>query len=109
MEEYRYYCPVCGWRSHTAKGFKHMCKYGMVYAGEGDYTKATKHQVGGSHYKDMPIQPAEFITKNNIPYLEGCAIKYIVRHQEKNGEEDIDKAIHVLQLIKEIRYGRTNT
>lgn len=67
---------------------------------------AIDEQVGGGHYKNMAIQPVEFIEKNNIPYLEGNAIKYICRHAEKNGEQDIDKAIHYLQLLKELRYGK---
>ncbi len=29
----------------------------------------------------MPIQPAEFINKNNIPFAEGNAIKYLCRHK----------------------------
>lgn len=62
-------------------------------------------QVGGKHYKDMAIQPIEFIEKNQIPYLEGNAIKYICRHASKGGVQDIDKAIHYLQLLKEMRYG----
>lgn len=68
-------------------------------------TAALDKQVGGGHYKKMAIQPVEFIEKNNIPYLEGNAIKYICRHAEKGGEQDIDKAIHYLQLLKELRYG----
>ena len=36
-------------------------------------------QVGGGHYKKMKIQPIEFIVKNNIPFIEGCIIKYICR------------------------------
>ena len=55
---------------------------------------AKENQVGGGHYKDMAIQPVEFIQKNGIPYLEGNVIKYIVRHKKKNGAEDIKKAIH---------------
>lgn len=62
-------------------------------------------QEGGSHYKSMAIQPVEFITKNSIPYLEGNVIKYVSRHQAKNGIEDIKKAIHYLQLIAELQYG----
>ena len=50
------------------------------------------------------IQPVEFITKNSIPYLEGNVIKYVCRHQSKNGIEDIKKAIHYLQLIAELQY-----
>ena len=62
-------------------------------------------QEGGDHYKSMAIQPVEFITKNKIPYLEGNVIKYVSRHQSKNGIEDIKKAIHYLQLIAELQYG----
>ena len=64
---------------------------------------ATDKQVGGSHYK-MAIQPIEFIVKNNIDFCEGNAIKYICRHEKKNGIEDIDKAIHYLELIKQLKY-----
>lgn len=62
-------------------------------------------QEGGSHYKDFPIQPVEYITQNSIPYLEGNVIKYVSRHSNKNGLEDIKKAIHYLQLIAELQYG----
>lgn len=58
-------------------------------------------QEGGSHYKNMKIQPVVFITENNIPYREGNAIKYICRHKNKNGLEDINKAIHYLEMIRD--------
>lgn len=61
-------------------------------------------QIGGSHYKNMSIQPVEFITKNNIPYLEANVIKYVCRHTKKNGVQDIEKAIHYLELIKNLHY-----
>ena len=61
-------------------------------------------QIGGDHYKTMNIQPVEFITANNIPFLEGNVIKYVSRHASKNGLADIEKAIHYLELIKELRY-----
>ncbi len=66
--------------------------------------KASDFQVGGHHYKNMVIQPNEFITKNGLNWCEGNAIKYICRHANKNGAKDIDKAIHYLQLLKEIEY-----
>lgn len=61
-------------------------------------------QIGGSHYKDYKIQPIEFIQVNSIPFIEGNAIKYICRHATKNGVQDIDKAIHYLELLKELQY-----
>ena len=61
-------------------------------------------QVGGSHYKKMVIQPAEFINKNKLLFAEGNAIKYICRHSTKGGIQDIDKAIHYLEMVKERDY-----
>ncbi len=59
-------------------------------------------QVGGDHYKEMAIQPVEFIHKNGIPYIEGCAIKYLCRWRKKNGVEDLEKAKHFIDLLIEM-------
>lgn len=61
-------------------------------------------QVGGTHYMYMKIQPAEFINKNKLLFAEGNAIKYICRHSTKGGIQDIDKAIHYLEMVKERDY-----
>lgn len=62
-------------------------------------------QEGGSHYKNMAIQPVEFITANDLGFLEGNVIKYICRHHAKNGAEDIKKAIHYCELLLQTKYG----
>ena len=62
-------------------------------------------QVGGGHYKDFKIQPVEYIHANGIGYLEGNVIKYVTRHAQKNGKQDIKKAIHYLELILQMEYG----
>lgn len=64
-------------------------------------TKAVDKQVGGNHYKDFKIQPAEFCHINGIPYLEATAIKYLCRWRKKGGVQDLDKAIHFIELLKE--------
>lgn len=66
---------------------------------------ALNEQAGGNHYKDLAIQPVEYIYKNQLPYLEGNVVKYVTRHKSKNGAEDIRKAIHYCQLILELEYG----
>ena len=58
-------------------------------------------QVGGNHYQKLAIQPIEFIVKNNIPFLEANIIKYVVRHKDKNGLEDLNKAKHYLEMLIE--------
>jgi hypothetical protein len=68
------------------------------------FNVTTDKQIGGSHYKDMVIQPATFINSNKLLFAEGNAIKYICRHKNKNGKEDILKAIHYLEMILERDY-----
>jgi len=63
-------------------------------------------QEGGDHYKKYNIQPIEFCYENKIPAIEASVIKYVVRHRDKNGVEDINKAIHLLNILKELEYGK---
>ena len=65
---------------------------------------ASDRQVGGEHYQHLPIQPAEFCQRNRLGYLEGLAIKYLCRHGRKNGREDLEKAIHCIQMLIELEY-----
>lgn len=66
---------------------------------------ALDKQEGGNHYKDMAIQPVEFITANNLGFLEGNIVKYVCRHHAKNGAEDIRKAIHYCEMLLQTKYG----
>ena len=61
-------------------------------------------QVGGNHYTKMKIQPMEFSMSNGLNAIQHTVIKYVTRVDLKgNGDEDIDKAIHTLQLWKQWR------
>ena len=64
-------------------------------------------QIGGSHYLKFKIQPSEFANKNNLPFAEGNAIKYICRHKDKGGKEDLKKAKHYIDMIIERDYPDT--
>lgn len=59
-------------------------------------------QVGGNHYKDLKIQPVEYIHANNIGYMEGNVIKYVSRWRTKNGLKDLEKAKHYIELLIEL-------
>ena len=63
---------------------------------------ALNEQVGGGHYKDMAIQPVEYIHRNGLGFIEGCVIKYVSRWKQKNGLEDLKKAKHFLELLIEL-------
>jgi hypothetical protein len=61
--------------------------------------KSSKKQVGGNHYLKYKIQPVEFIIKNNIGFVEGNIIKYILRFKDKGGIADLEKAKHYIELL----------
>jgi hypothetical protein len=59
-------------------------------------------QVAGNHYKDLAIQPVEYIHANGIGYFEGNVIKYVSRWRNKNGIKDLEKAKHYIELLIEL-------
>jgi hypothetical protein len=70
--------------------------------------KADEIQVGGSHYKDMPMQPWTVMEAVLTPdefrgFLKGNIIKYAMRAGRK-GEagEDANKAAHYRQKLIEV-------
>jgi hypothetical protein len=68
--------------------------------------KSFKKQVGGNHYKKYVIQPVDFIIKNNIGFVEGNVIKYILRFKEKGGVLDLEKAKHYIELLIDSSKGK---
>lgn len=66
-------------------------------------------QVGGTHYKDCAIQPIEYIHANKLGFAEGNVVKYITRHRQKHGADDVRKVIHYCQLLLELEYGAGKT
>lgn len=64
------------------------------------------YQVGGFHYKTSGMQLSEFLESNKVGFLEGNAMKYVFRHDKKNKEEDLLKAIQYIKLILKYKYGK---
>jgi hypothetical protein len=60
-------------------------------------------QVGGSHYKDKgsSMQPWAIIDAWGLDFYAGNVLKYILRHQYKDGVEDLKKARHYLDRMIE--------
>ena len=66
--------------------------------------KTYDKQIGGSHYPNFKIQPSKFVIENELLYPEGCVIKYILRHRLKGKKQDLEKAIHFIEMIIERDY-----
>lgn len=62
-------------------------------------------QVGGNHYANKAIQPIDYIMANSLPFCEASVVKYITRHKEKGGAEDIRKIKQYCDFILKYEYG----
>jgi hypothetical protein len=53
------------------------------------------------HYDKVgfAIQPIEYITKNELDFLEGNVIKYVSRYQHKGGINDLLKARTYIEFL----------
>lgn len=69
--------------------------------GNESHKPALAYQEGGQHYKNLAIQPFEYIHANSIPFAEGNVIKYVTRWRAKGGIADLKKARHFLDLLIE--------
>lgn len=67
----------------------------------GNPMSALDTQVAGSHYKELKIQPVEFIHQNEIGFMAGNVIKYVCRYKAKNGVQDLEKAKHYIEMLIE--------
>lgn len=70
-------------------------------ANETKVKKPSERQIAGTHYKDMVIQPAEFIERNRLTWCQGNVIKYVCRFNQKGLIVDLQKAQHYLELLME--------
>ncbi len=65
-------------------------------------TPKPNNQVGGTHYSDLAIEPIQFIESNELGYCEGNAVKYISRWRNKNGVEDLKKAVWYIERLIQV-------
>ncbi len=51
------------------------------------------------HYARFPIEPIRFIVENNLNFMQGNIVKYVLRWDAKNGLEDLRKAQRYLTML----------
>jgi hypothetical protein len=57
-----------------------------------------------NHYSRWKIEPIEFIRANELDFYRANIIKYIMRHDAKDGLKDLEKALQYLQWYIEDMY-----
>lgn len=63
-------------------------------------TSANSQQVGGTHYQST-YPHWDLVIRTGNAYLDGQITKYATRYRKKNGLEDLDKAVHYAQKLRE--------
>lgn len=81
-----------------------QANYGVGYVAATENANPLNGQVGGDHYKKCRIQPVEYIHANGLGFCEGSIIKYVTRHRDKNGKNDLLKARHFIDLLISLEY-----
>ena len=69
---------------------------------------ADETQVGGTHYKDMPVQPWEVMEavltpEEFIGFLKASCIKYSMRQGKKEDSDDAGKLQHYMVKLNEFQ------
>ena len=70
---------------------------------------ANSVQVGGDHYKTKGLQPWDAIIEWKMGFLDGNALKYLVRFRDKGGVEDLMKARHYIDKLIEVETNEPDT
>lgn len=59
-------------------------------------------EVGGNHYNISKYQPVQLIEKVRMFFCCGNIIKYVFRHKDKGGKQDLLKALHYCDLLESL-------
>lgn len=67
-------------------------------------SKVNQYQPGGTHYKQFgDLQPWDVIIYFGLGFLDGNAVKYLLRWRHKGGKLDLEKAKHyVAKLLDQL-------
>ena len=72
----------------------------------GRLTTANEEQIGGDHYKKLPIQPWDYIAANDLDFFQGQVVKYVTRWKSRGRLDDLKKARHVLDKYIELEQAK---
>ena len=62
-------------------------------------------QGGSKHYHNQVIQPLEYALINKLDAGQTKVVKYVTRHQFKNGRDDLLKARQCVDALLDFYYG----
>ena len=76
-------------------------QYDVWSDGKGFGMSVWNTQVGGDHYRKLPIQPFRYSMENGLDPMQHTIIKYVTRFRDKGGIADLEKAKQTIDLLIE--------
>jgi len=61
-----------------------------------------------NHYNQGSIECWDYIASHKMSFFQGNIIKYVTRYKDKNGKEDLKKAMVYLKKLMEVEYPSIN-
>lgn len=89
---------VCIIKKHIENDLKPSELFRAYSTKSDELQEKLNKQIGGSHYKKVKKQPIEVIVECNLSFIQGNILKYVTRYKDKNGIEDLQKAIHYAEF-----------
>lgn len=80
-------------------GFCEKCGYHISNPLHEERCLLVSNPMNPKHYNQFKIQVMEFCEVNKFGWCESNVIKYVVRHEGKNGLEDLRKALEYLKCL----------
>ena len=65
------------------------------------FKEAIEDKIKPRYYHKGQIDTIKFCLENDLDFLQGNVVKYVVRYKEKNGIEDLNKAMEYLKRLIE--------
>lgn len=65
------------------------------------------NNISPSYYQKGSIEVTDYITSNEMSFIEGNIIKYVTRYKEKSGIQDLRKARWYLDKLIETQMNIT--
>jgi len=76
--------------------------FGDLRMPENKQASANERQVGGDHYKKLPIEHWDLVALFEWDYFQAQITRYMMRWRNKDGIKDLEKMVHVAQKYLEV-------
>jgi hypothetical protein len=94
-------------KAHTIEKEHEKLTFCARYNRDSEKLAKEENKIEPNYYMKYKIIPLDFILANNISFVEANVIKYVCRWRDKNGIEDLKKAVSYLEKL--IKYEENGT